>query len=491
MEDHKSLFEVVIPIDKIDESSEFGQETPHNKHPRKPNLSLEIPSRNMEISPQEFVQMKMPPTPTPTPKKVNFILTPSPTDARANTSPGPSSFKAKSSMKQLLPKMSFKYKNSSSDAERATNFLSGGSQEKPSMSRSWSLTRIFTPRMKRTSSLPVTPISRSNSEIICGGNLNSSPNLEFKAAQKHISRSLSVPDLNKGPTIRRMDSFIRVIPSTPRMRDGNDTITNTDATGDDENTEVDAEDIPEEEAVCRICMLELCEGGETLKMECKCKGELALAHQECAVKWFSIKGNKTCEVCKHEVQNLPVTLLRIQSVQNRIAAANRAPAMEVNGFSDVYRVWQELPILVIVSMLAYFCFLEQLLVANMGTGAIALSLPFSCVLGFLSSMTSSTMVKRRFVWLYASIQFAFVVIFAHFFFSVVHVQPVLSILLATFAGLGVAMSGSSIIVEFLRWKRRRNASADLYSNLQATDQRPQTVLPSHVAPPTNHTEAGN
>lgn len=102
-----------------------------------------------------------------------------------------------------------------------------------------------------------------------------------------------------------------------------------------ESTEVDAEDIPEEEAVCRICMVELCEGGETLKMECKCKGELALAHQECAVKWFSIKGNKTCEVCKHEVENLPVTLLRIQSVQNRITGANRAPAMEVNGFRQV------------------------------------------------------------------------------------------------------------------------------------------------------------
>ncbi|WOH03903.1 hypothetical protein DCAR_0623306 [Daucus carota subsp. sativus] len=448
----------ILNIDAIDESSEFSQETPHNKHPRKPNLSLEIPSRNMEISPQEFVEMKMPPTPTPTPKKVNFILTPSPTDARANASPGPSSFK------------------------RPNNILSGGPQEKSSMSRSWSLTRIFTPRMKRTSSLPVTQISRSNSEIIRGGNLGSSLNLEFKGSQKHISRSLSVPDLNKGPTIRRMDSFIRVIPSTPQTRDGNDKIINTDANGDDENNEVDAEDIPEEEAVCRICMVELCEGGETLKMECKCKGELALAHQECAVKWFSIKGNKTCEVCKHEVQNLPVTLLRIQSVQNRLISANRAPAMEVNGFSDVYRVWQELPILVIVSMLAYFCFLEQLLVANMGTGAIALSLPFSCVLGFLSSMTSSTMVKRRFVWLYASIQFAFVVIFAHFFFSVVHVQPVLSILLATFAGLGVAMSGSSIIVEFLRWKRRREAAADLYNNLQTADQRTQTVTPSNVVP---------
>lgn len=42
-------------------------------------------------------------------------------------------------------------------------------------------------------------------------------------------------------------------------------------------------------------------------------------------------------------------------------------------------------------------------------------------------------------------------------FLQVGVQAVLSILLATFAGLGVAMSGSSIIVEILRWRRRLEA----------------------------------
>ncbi|GMQ02238.1 hypothetical protein CsSME_00048560 [Camellia sinensis var. sinensis] len=79
----------------------------------------------------------------------------------------------------------------------------------------------------------------------------------------------------------------------------------------------------------------------------------------------------------------------------------------------------DVPVLVIVSMLAYLCFLEQLLVTKMGSGAIAISLPFSCMLGLLASMTSTTMVRRKFAWPYATIQFALVVLFGHLFYSLV------------------------------------------------------------------------
>ncbi|KAF8100448.1 hypothetical protein N665_0224s0031 [Sinapis alba] len=429
-------------------SSAITEETSRNVQQwRRKNLSLQIPSRAIGLSPEDSVVIKMPPTPSPTPRRVNFSLTSS------SPGPGPTSASAvpprgKSSLKNLIPKVGFKPKTSHTDIEKGQGDVSSPSalQEKPSISRSLSLSKLFTPRIKRTSSLPVTPIVLSKSESAHGGS-SAAPQTPSSKGRVQIARSLSVPVNDKEASLKRMDSFFRVIPSTPRVKEG-EVFSNASEAGNTETCDADGEDIPEDEAVCRICLVELCEGGETLKMECSCKGELALAHKDCALKWFTIKGNKTCEVCKQEVKNLPVTLLRIQSIRN-----SGVHQLDVNG----YRVWQEIPVLVIISMLAYFCFLEQLLVEKMGTSAIAISLPFSCILGLLASMTASTMVMRRFVWIYASVQFALVVLFAHVFYSVVALQPVLSVLLSTFAGFGVCICGSSVMVEFVRWKRRWQA----------------------------------
>ncbi|KAJ0939158.1 putative Zinc finger, RING-CH-type, Zinc finger, RING/FYVE/PHD-type [Helianthus annuus] len=273
--------------------------------------------------------------------------------------------------------------------------------------------------------------------------------------QPPMHRSYSVPDLMKDGSVNQIESLggvFKIIPATPKVAQGTLPTSNTNPTTKTDGTDHKevGEDIAEEKATCKICMVELKEGADdTLKMECNCKGELVLAHQECAIKWFSIKGNKTCEVCKQEVKNLAVTLLRIQRSQSRIHRGNGAmQQLEVTR----YRVWQDVPVLVIVSMLAYFCFLEQLLVDKMGSGAIAISLPFSCILGLLALMTSTTMVKRRYAWVYAGVQFALEL----------NVTGVLSVLLATFAGVSGAMCVTSIIYEFLklreRWNNRPNQS---------------------------------
>lgn len=46
---------------------------------------------------------------------------------------------------------------------------------------------------------------------------------------------------------------------------------------------------------CRICHLRLVgedgEHGSAIELGCSCKGDLAVAHKQCAETWFRIKGN--------------------------------------------------------------------------------------------------------------------------------------------------------------------------------------------------------
>jgi hypothetical protein len=38
---------------------------------------------------------------------------------------------------------------------------------------------------------------------------------------------------------------------------------------------------------------------------------------ECAIKWFSIKGNTKCDLCSKNVADLPVTLVRVPNGAQR------------------------------------------------------------------------------------------------------------------------------------------------------------------------------
>ncbi|XP_027338930.1 uncharacterized protein LOC113852761 [Abrus precatorius] len=440
-----------------------GDKTSLIPQSRRPSLSsLQIPARSIENA-----------------------LSSSSTDGSTLSSPGstrglpprPNSAKVKSSMRTLLSERSFRAKTCSQDSERTVLIVpytlpsdgpmdNNNNNNKPSTSRSLSLNKILFPSStKAAHSLPVTPIANSGVENVHGRHPGNGSDLSKMAVYQHMTRSFSVPVNVKATNLRPTDSrgLIRVISARSHLATTDD-ISTSNALVSEIVSEDASEDIPEEEAVCRICLVELGEGANTLRMECSCKGELALAHQDCAVKWFSIKGNKTCDVCKQDVRNLPVTLLKISNPLTVARQPSSAPAPQQREIA-YYRIWQDVSVLVLVSMLAYFCFLEELLVSDMGSHALAISLPFSCVFGLLASMIASTMVSGSYMWAYACFQFAIIILFAHVFYTILNVNAILSVLLSSFTGFGISISLNTLLVEYIRWRTRRQIqSSNQYVN---------------------------
>ncbi|CAA2988186.1 uncharacterized protein LOC111412160 [Olea europaea var. sylvestris] len=66
--------------------------------------------------------------------------------------------------------------------------------------------------------------------------------------------------------------------------------------------------VGEGERVCRICHLSAKESGKEsialMEIGCGCKGELGIAHSECAEAWFRVKGHRLCEICGETATNI-------------------------------------------------------------------------------------------------------------------------------------------------------------------------------------------
>ncbi|KAL1211831.1 putative E3 ubiquitin ligase SUD1 [Cardamine amara subsp. amara] len=353
-----------------------------------------------------------------------------------------SSFKSgsSSSPRGILRNLSLKKKVVSQPDSERSSLLSPALMETAKKSNVAS--SATSPYWKRCLSLPsrhAAKLSPVVSTQVSAGVPGEPPNKDH--VRPAVSRSLSMPGRNK--VIVRSMSF-----DNHKARVSNETSA-ADQISPVPPEETD-EEIPEEEAVCRIC-LDVCEEGNTLKMECSCKGDLRLVHEACAIKWFSTKGSRTCDVCRQEVQNLPVTLLRVPTTNQ---PNNRRERSQQNMQSQTVSAWQEFVVLVLISTVCYFFFLEQLLIRDLNKEAIYIAGPFSVTLGLLASIFAIVLAIREYIWTYAALEFALVGMLVHILYATVKLTPIYAILFAGILGFGIAVCLNSLYLHYFAWRVR-------------------------------------
>ncbi|KAL8161936.1 hypothetical protein V2J09_013425 [Rumex salicifolius] len=383
-----------------------------SKNARNPHLSLQIPSRSVDISNVQGGK----------------DLLQSQSSAKSSSTGG------------FLRGLSFKKKANTIDSEKSC-LLNSGHQavaQSPTLSKNtvskfnWERCTSL-PGPHTLDSLNSVPTPKSARTFI-----EQSRSLKG-IPQNSVPRSLSVPGRN---TV-----IVRSL-SLPAGKENDHSGISHDQSTANSSGASDDEEIPEEEAVCRICF-DTCEEGNMFKMECSCKGALRLVHEECLVKWFSIKKTKNCDVCGREVSNLPVTLLRVANSSHGTNAQDRNGQSTI---SHTVSVWQDFVVLVLISTICYFFFIEQLLIQDMKTKAVIIAAPFSFTLGLIASILAVILAIKEYIWTYAAMEFVLVAVILRVFYSVLELKAIYAVPLSALLGFGIAMSLNSLYIHLFIWR---------------------------------------
>ncbi|KAF8641964.1 hypothetical protein HU200_067683 [Digitaria exilis] len=338
--------------------------------------------------------------------------------------------------------------------------------------RSLSFSKLFSFRM--ASSLRISDYTDQPNHATATSNSSLDNNTKEDDQAKKVCRSQSVPTSVKRfkPTkgLRRVADSSSLSPApagTLRIRVVPGDIASAAATASADQKE---EDIAAEEAVCRICMVALSEGA-VLKLECSCKGELALAHRACAIKWFSIKGNGTCDVCSQEVLNLPVTLRRLHDLQAQGALlqadttatatatttgiGGRYGSCKLMGLSAGWRPWHSGAGHLLALRLRPRPFLlsdhNQDGVKEIRVDLLSIAVPLH------RALHPPLLQIRKILCVSAGCVHKHV-IEANLDLNQVRMQAVIAIILSTFAGFSVAICTNSVLLQILKWRASYVAS---------------------------------